>query len=393
MIIKNALIYRIVKIPELEQTWFENGLRGMEYRRCPSSQSASYGWVPPIKDIDYLHRDIYGKKVICAKLEKKVIPAGALKEAIEERIARIETMHGQKLTPRDISGIKDEVRLDLLTRAYSDYQFTRGYIDTDNDLLIIDTTSDKAAELFINTLRQSLGSIIVTPLQVKKPPQQVFTHWLSKQSLSPGFWFSHSCDLVDPEDSSKASFRNQDLENDVIRSLVNGGKVCMKLRLVIDSTVEVTVDKNVNLSQIKYIGVANEATDDEDETVRFDANALISTITIRDVVAKLIAAFGGETKNLSTDEQNTSDSIKDTSLLFHEAIRWIIDNQKASISAIQRQFKIDYKDAAVLMEELEKRGVISEMDANGKRQVLVSTDNSETNVAGENIVDFPGAKQ
>ena len=60
--------------------------------------------------------------------------------------------------------------------------------------------------------------------------------------------------------------------------------------------------------------------------------------------------------------------------LYNEAVEIVIKTQKASISAIQRKLKIGYNRSARLMEEMEENGIVSEMNQNGMREVLVKRD-------------------
>ena len=57
--------------------------------------------------------------------------------------------------------------------------------------------------------------------------------------------------------------------------------------------------------------------------------------------------------------------------LYDEAVAHVIETRRASISAVQRKLRIGYNRAARLIETMEAAGVVSSMDTNGSRQVLV----------------------
>ena len=59
--------------------------------------------------------------------------------------------------------------------------------------------------------------------------------------------------------------------------------------------------------------------------------------------------------------------------LYDEAVAFVLDSRKASISAVQRKMRIGYNRAARLIETMEEAGVISAMNSNGSREVLVPT--------------------
>tara|TARA_X000000368_G_scaffold192500_1_gene151816 strand:+ start:326 stop:2629 length:2304 start_codon:yes stop_codon:yes gene_type:complete len=63
-----------------------------------------------------------------------------------------------------------------------------------------------------------------------------------------------------------------------------------------------------------------------------------------------------------TDEQDE---------LYDEAVNFVIESRRASISAVQRKLRIGYNRAARLIETMEEAGLVSEMSSNGSREVLV----------------------
>ena len=56
--------------------------------------------------------------------------------------------------------------------------------------------------------------------------------------------------------------------------------------------------------------------------------------------------------------------------LYDEAVAFVTESRKASISAVQRKLRIGYNRAARMIEAMEAAGVVSEMGANGSREVL-----------------------
>ena len=66
---------------------------------------------------------------------------------------------------------------------------------------------------------------------------------------------------------------------------------------------------------------------------------------------------------------------KDASL-YDQAVDLVIREQRASTSFVQRHLRIGYNRAATLIEEMEAAGIISGSNHVGKRDVLVSDDDS-----------------
>jgi len=70
-----------------------------------------------------------------------------------------------------------------------------------------------------------------------------------------------------------------------------------------------------------------------------------------------------------TNSETSSDDEQDE--LYDEAVNFVIDSRRASISAVQRKLRIGYNRAARLIETMEEAGIVSEMSSNGSREVLV----------------------
>jgi S-DNA-T family DNA segregation ATPase FtsK/SpoIIIE len=56
--------------------------------------------------------------------------------------------------------------------------------------------------------------------------------------------------------------------------------------------------------------------------------------------------------------------------LYDEAVQFVTESRKASISSVQRRFKVGYNRAATMIEEMEAAGVVSPAESNGSRVVL-----------------------
>ena len=69
------------------------------------------------------------------------------------------------------------------------------------------------------------------------------------------------------------------------------------------------------------------------------------------------------------------DSEKDE--FYDQAVAFVLESRRASISAVQRKFRIGYNRAARLIEAMEDAGLVSEMNSNGNREVLAPNANAE----------------
>ncbi|ELE2984893.1 DNA translocase FtsK [Escherichia coli] len=64
------------------------------------------------------------------------------------------------------------------------------------------------------------------------------------------------------------------------------------------------------------------------------------------------------------------DGAEELDPLFDQAVQYVTEKRKASISGVQRQFRIGYNRAARIIEQMEAQGIVSEQGHNGNREVL-----------------------
>lgn len=74
--------------------------------------------------------------------------------------------------------------------------------------------------------------------------------------------------------------------------------------------------------------------------------------------------------------QEFGDAANDEDPLYNDIVQFVIENQKASASLLQRRFKLGYNRAARLIDLLEERGIIGPTNGSKPREVLVQLDNS-----------------
>ena len=76
------------------------------------------------------------------------------------------------------------------------------------------------------------------------------------------------------------------------------------------------------------------------------------------------------TKSPESSEGPNGELDEEKDEFYDQAVAFVVDSRRASISAVQRKFRIGYNRAARLIETMESAGIVSEMNSNGNREVL-----------------------
>ncbi len=71
------------------------------------------------------------------------------------------------------------------------------------------------------------------------------------------------------------------------------------------------------------------------------------------------------------DGDGDDDENAESDPLYDEAVKVVLETRRASISGVQRRLKIGYNRAARILEAMEDAGVVSPMESNGQREILV----------------------
>ncbi|GAA5188113.1 DNA translocase FtsK [Ferrimonas gelatinilytica] len=90
-------------------------------------------------------------------------------------------------------------------------------------------------------------------------------------------------------------------------------------------------------------------------------------------VDEILSGESGGESILLPGESDESDSEQDP--LYDEAVQFVIESRRASISSVQRKLKIGYNRAARLVEQMQESGLVSAPGHNGNREVLVPGQN------------------
>ncbi|NNJ73125.1 MAG: recombination-associated protein RdgC, partial [Enterobacterales bacterium] len=165
MIFKSARIYRLTTPLTISAEELEKQLAEYAFTPCESFQLSSFGWIEPLgKHGKLLAHHANGRIMFTACKEERLLPAGVIRDVVEQEVELIETEQARRVFATEKRRIKEDVISRLLPQAFAKRRKIYGYLDTRSNLLVVESTTLKVAEEFIQLLRKTLGTLPVIPL-------------------------------------------------------------------------------------------------------------------------------------------------------------------------------------------------------------------------------------
>ncbi len=296
---KNLMVYRLSREVALNADEMEKQLSAFAFTPCGSQDMAKTGWVSPMgSHSDALTHAVNGQIVICARKEEKILPSPVIKQELQAKIERLEAEQHRKLKKTEKDALKDEVLHSLLPRAFSRFNQTFMWIDTVNDLIMVDAASAKRAEDTLALLRKSLGSLPVVPLTMESPIELTLTEWVRSGEMPAGFAIQDESELkAILEEGGVIRCKKQNLISDEIAVHIEAGKLVTKLAVDWQERIQLMLSDDGSLKRLKFADTLREQNDDidrDDFAQRFDADFILMTSELAALIKNTIEALGGE---------------------------------------------------------------------------------------------------
>lgn len=296
---KNLQVFRLAPSLRIDPESLETQLQADRFTPCNRMDMTSVGWVPPLgRDSQQLAHVAGGCVMLCLRTEDKLLPAGVIRQMLEEKVAEREAADQRKIYRREKQRMKEEITVDLLPRALSRWRDQYAYLDLNERLLIIDGSSVSKAEAFVARLRETLGRFPCHPIKTKQSPTATMTHWLYGNDIPQDLELGEECELRHPDPHGGiVSCKRQDLESGEIRNHVKNGKVVARMALQWQDRLTCVLHEDMSVRRLRFTDVVLEQSkdnDSDDAAVQFDLDFSLMTLELAEFVKALVAALGGE---------------------------------------------------------------------------------------------------
>ncbi|PRY68716.1 recombination-associated protein RdgC [Halomonas ventosae] len=297
---KHLHLYRLHDAPELDAASLETALGEQAFRPLGGSEARRLGWSAPAgrAGTQLLH-ELQGQRLMTALRQERILPASVVREEVEERSEAIETGEGRKLRRQEKLAIKEQVYEELLPRAFVRSQKVDLWWDSRRALIAVNASSRKRAEELLDLLRETLGSLKVTPLASQTLPMRAMTTWLGDPGSRPAdLVLGDQVELKAKGDDGVLRARQVDLDSDEIQQLLESGRQASKLALSIEGRLSFVLHDDLAIKSLRFddalIDEASQADDGDDALVRLETDFILMTQALAENIERLIEWLGGE---------------------------------------------------------------------------------------------------
>ncbi len=293
-------MFRNVRHYRIENDWPDSEEQVAEllgkaaFTPCGPLTERSSGFMPVAPDSSDLQaRRVNGADLIRLRSQSRVLPAAAVNEELEQRIEEYRGRMQEVPSPREKRRMKAEARDELMPKALLKSDKIWGYVDLKEKILGIDTALPTAAERFLRRLSAGVENINLRPLQFNKPVGDLLTRVFLGNAPSQ-FALGRECRMQDAGDAnSKVRWANFDLSDKAIRNHVADGMRLTHLSIVYDNVLSFVLDENCVLSKMRIVGMDDESDDSNDPLAQLDSEFVLTTGTLRLLLADLRKTLDG----------------------------------------------------------------------------------------------------
>jgi recombination associated protein RdgC len=291
---QNLRVYQFTKPFILEPKDLELAMEQYRVVPCGSHEKSRYGWTSPLgEDSDMLIHVSGCCIMICSQKQEKLLPTTIVTDAANERILELEKRQGDRVSGKQKRRIREDIFMELLPRAFVRNQQIFAYIDTTENVLVVNSSSANKSEELLNLLRETLGSLPVEMLDPQKAPSELMTLWLRERKASDNFVIDEDCELFCPLIANNTvRLKGQDLQGDEIGTLLDAGKKVKMLGVTWNSYISCCLCDDLTIKRLRFIGIGETQEQVESEVDRFDQDFAVMTVQLQNFINALYSVFG-----------------------------------------------------------------------------------------------------
>lgn len=305
---KKTKIFKVTRPLQLQLDRFNEQLLEFCFQPVRRVETYRFGWVPPLDGLDSLFYCSGSAIYLKLRSDSKVLPAKAINKAVADDVDRLEKKESRKVGRKERLAIKEEIVAGMTLDALVVSSDVGVCIDVARGYIYVNTGSNPDADRVLDTLRFTLGSLWVVPLNTEHTPSVTMRSWLNPDGMPKGVFVGRQVKVYSGlEESVSATFNDVDLTVDDVNYLDDFGHVAsmdLEVRyrgdggqlsdVLTDGDYKFRLAEDLTVTGLKFDFDAPEAYEDEADQLRllFDTELFVYLSTIRQLVDFIYAQMG-----------------------------------------------------------------------------------------------------
>ncbi|MCX7273467.1 MAG: recombination-associated protein RdgC [Burkholderiales bacterium] len=293
---RNLIIYSVPRGWDLAPEALAALLAPQAFAPGTSREESTIGWVPPREGDDSLVFTINQQMLLTLRQEKKLLPAKVVTQVLKQRAEQIEAEDGFKPGRKRLKELKEQIRDELLPRAFSLASDMRVWIDPVGGWLVIDSTSAARAGEVFSLLVKAIDRLPARPLKVAGSVAGEMTAWLSTGEAPAGFTVDQDAELRARDGKATVRFANQSMDLEDVARHTRAGKQCTRLALTWADRISFVLTDKLEIKRVRALDVLKEAaaSAEGDAAERFASDAMLMTGELSKLLAEVVDCLGGQ---------------------------------------------------------------------------------------------------
>jgi recombination associated protein RdgC len=290
---RNLLVYRLPADWSLSPVDLEEKLLARQLQPVGHFDLSSRGWVVQPTSQRLAHA-VGLQQMLTLGIEQRLLPASIIRQVAEERAKELEAEQGFPVGRRQLRDLRQQVGDELRAKALVRRTRTRAWLDPERGWFGVDSASAKRAEELVDTLRDTLGSFGVVPLDPARSPQATMAAWLLAGEAPAPFRIDDELELrAVAQSRAVVRYLRHPVAQDELRRHLADGLLPTRLGLTWRDRLSFVLTDKLELKRLQFVGLEDAAVDSsqEDAAEQFDAGFLLMAGELGALLADLAAAL------------------------------------------------------------------------------------------------------
>lgn len=376
---KNIHVYS-AELPQMAEMIKAVELESRFFKDCEPNQFSSFGFAE--NGITSLANG-YEMKFI---FEEKILPKAVINRECQKRIEAEEETIGMPLERKERDTIKERLVSEMLERALTKVTVFNAYYHSNSERVFVDVSSEELAGRAMGEMCHALKSLKTSTLHVSgvsnSLTQNIRECITNEQDLAfSGFYYA---DKLHMKNSEKESVKfDCDYTLDHVAELIDSGYTVQRVRIGREGiSFDLTHDFKIKAIRHEFEAGMYETKEEEEQNLK---EGLLEIMAAN--VQELVNFFSKADENEKQHKEEmqsfvqTLDTVEEVAnpffneegkdVFYGDSVEFVRETRRASVSSLQRKFKIGYNRSARIIEQMECEGLVSVPGYNGTREVLM----------------------